>query len=250
MENSASVNAVALKLPPFWTTQPEIWFAQCEAQFLLRNVTVDDTKFAYIISSLDSTSAAEVSDIILHPPRFDKYDLLKNALIKAFGRTQEEKDAALLQIAGLGDRKPSALLRHMKSLNSDPATLFRALFLSQLPVEVRRVLAVNTTATIEILADEADHIMAAGRQLPPMNTVDGKNFDNVSAFGQQKKTRTDVQRFSRNNGTNLAQVGLDANGVCAYHVRFNADSVRCITGCRYAKHVTPTVSGNASTGRR
>ena len=87
MENSASVNAVALKLPPFWTNQPEIWFAQCEAQFLLRNVTVDDTKFAYIVSSLDSTSAGEVSDIILHPPGLVKYDLLKNALIKAFGRT-------------------------------------------------------------------------------------------------------------------------------------------------------------------
>jgi hypothetical protein len=247
MENSASVNAVALKLPPFWTTQPEIWFAQCEAQFLLCNVMVDDTKFAYIVSSLDSTSAAEVSDIMLHPPALAKYDILKNALIKAFGRTQEEKDAAILQIAGLGDRKPSALLRHMKSLNSDPATLFRALFHSQLPVEVRRVLAVNTTATIETLADEADHIMAAGRQFPAMSTVDdhGKNFDNVSAFGQLRKTRTDVLCFSRNNGTNLAQAGLDANGV-----RFNADAVRCITGCRYAKHVTTTVSGNASTGRR
>ena len=37
----ANENAVALKLPPFWISQPRVWFQQAEAQFALRNITAD-----------------------------------------------------------------------------------------------------------------------------------------------------------------------------------------------------------------
>ena len=39
------VNAVAIKLPTFWTAQPNIWFTQAEAQFHIKNVTQDITKY-------------------------------------------------------------------------------------------------------------------------------------------------------------------------------------------------------------
>ena len=42
-----TANAVALKLPSFWTSQPAVWFIQAEAQFTLRNITADETKYAY-----------------------------------------------------------------------------------------------------------------------------------------------------------------------------------------------------------
>ena len=44
---------------------------------------------------------------------------IKKALLSAFGKTQAQKDAELLNISGLGDRKPTALLRHLESLNND-----------------------------------------------------------------------------------------------------------------------------------
>ena len=68
---------------------------------------------------------------------------MKAALIRAFGKTQAEKDQALLGLNGLGDRKPSELLQHMQNLNADPATLFKALFLAQLPPNVRRILSTS-----------------------------------------------------------------------------------------------------------
>ena len=40
----AAVESVAIKLPTFDPMDPELWFVQCEAQFALKNVTVDQTK--------------------------------------------------------------------------------------------------------------------------------------------------------------------------------------------------------------
>ena len=46
-------NAVSLKLPAFWTSQPKVWFQQSEAQFAWRNITADDTKYYYVVAALD-----------------------------------------------------------------------------------------------------------------------------------------------------------------------------------------------------
>ena len=83
-----------------------------------------------------SVSTAErVQNAVLDPPE-NPYNAMK-----AVGKTQAEKDQTLLGLNCLGDRKPSELLQHMQNLNADPATLFKALFLAQLPPDVWRILA-------------------------------------------------------------------------------------------------------------
>ena len=100
--------------------------------------------------------------MILNPPA-QPYDELKAALIAAFGKSQPEKDQELLNLNGLGDRKPSELLQHMKNLNVDPNTLFKALFLAQLPPVIRRILATSAKTDIGELAIEADRITEVSR---------------------------------------------------------------------------------------
>ena len=134
----ATVNATAVKLPSFWQGNPEVWFRQVESVFTIRNraVTVQQTKFEYVIQALDNNTAERVQNIILDPPE-NPYDAIKTALVKAFRRMQAEKDQELLNLNGLGDKKPSKLLQYMKNLNADPNTLFKALFLAQLPPDFR-----------------------------------------------------------------------------------------------------------------
>ena len=78
--------------------------------------------------------ADRVQAVILSPPE-EPYDMLKAALIDAFGKTQAQKDQDVLNINGLGDKKPSELLQHIRNLYANLATLVKAFFLAQLPTE-------------------------------------------------------------------------------------------------------------------
>ena len=158
---AVGLNAVSVKLPKFWPDDPEVWFVRVEAQLRSRSVTQDQTKFDYVIAALDNATAAEVKSILLNPPEEDKYGTLKTALLGAFGKSQTQKDAELLNISGLGDRTPSSLLRKLESLNNDAETLRRAFFLAQLPSQVRSILALQDFEDIHELAKAADRIVEA-----------------------------------------------------------------------------------------
>ena len=221
----AAISAVSIKLPPFWTTRPEVWFRQVEAQFATRNpaITIDLTKFNHVVAALDNVTAGEVEAIILSPPVDEKYEALKTALIGAFGKTQASKDMELLSLSGLGDRKPSSLLRHMESLNADPRTLLRALFLAQLPMEVRRVLAGSSTAALKDLAREADAIMEAG----------STGFSATGISVVHKPTSSPTSTTPRE--------------LCFYHTKFGKEARKCTQrGCKMA-HLVSSSASNLST---
>ena len=45
-------NAVALKLPAFWVDHPRVWLQQAEAQFALKHITADVTKYYYVVPAV------------------------------------------------------------------------------------------------------------------------------------------------------------------------------------------------------
>ena len=246
---AAGIQAVALKLPEFWTDKPEVWFARVEAQFGTKGITQDDTKFNYLVSSLDNTTAGEVEAVLIHPPGADKYNTLKKALLQAFGRTQAQKDSELLSLTGLGDAKPTALLRRLKSLNSDTATLFRAHFLALLPSEVRAVLAGQEITDLEDLAKAADRIVEARRT--------DATIAAVNPTGSTPRVRTPAYATRRQGGPSGDS---PSQHICQYHIKWGAEARSCRPWCLLngqhrpaqsptsATRTTPT-SGNFQAGR-
>lgn len=114
--STATIDRVAIKIPPFWAHYPELWFRQVENQFALSGITSDDTKFHYITGNLKARYAADVRDILFNPPVTRRYQLLKTELIRRLGTSQEKKLRQLLEHEEIGDRKPSQFLRHLRGL--------------------------------------------------------------------------------------------------------------------------------------
>ena len=250
--NQQSVQAVSLKLPEFWPDDPEVWFARVEAQFATRGIQQDATRFDYIVSTLDNSTASEVKAVVLHPPNENKYDAIKCALLAAFSKSQAQKDAELLSLSGLGDRKPSALLRRIRSLNNDAETLRRALFLAQLPSDVRGVLAGQDIQDLDELVRAADRIIEARQFGSPhavcgMKTVDNDFVDAPSVSGLRK--RSQLLHAASNSPKKSSPT---SSFVCHFHLTYGPEARKCRPGCLFAQMKSSSAllsSGNEVAGR-
>ena len=92
----AHVQAVSLKLPPYWPNDLQIWFPEVEAQFATRGIAAQRTRFDYVVANLTAPDiATERRDLILRPPEENPYDVLKPQLIK---RTADSEQRRLQQL--------------------------------------------------------------------------------------------------------------------------------------------------------
>ena len=155
---AAAVHAVSLKLPMFLASRPDVWFQQTEAQFALRNITDSTTKYYYLLTALDPVVAERM---VALTPCEDKYTYLKGKLMEVYDLTDDQKADRLLDLAGLGDWKPSQLCAHIQSLAVGQNALLRRIFLRQLPEDVRVQVAALDEDNLPALAHKADVIVAA-----------------------------------------------------------------------------------------
>ena len=77
------IAAVGIKLPDFWPGDSELWFAQAEAQFSIRRITDERTKYSHVVATLGKEYATDVRDLLLQPPTTQPYSTLKEALIRS-----------------------------------------------------------------------------------------------------------------------------------------------------------------------
>ncbi len=205
-------NAVSLKLPTFWTKQPKVWFAQAEAQFALRNITVDDTKYHYVVAALDQEVASSVLNILAAPPANNKYDALKARLTSTYDLSEYERINQIIDMPSLGDEKPSVLMNKMLALMDDitPGPFLRCHFLRRLPEDIRCILVSSGTKDCRDLAKMADQLWEARQS--------GANA---------------VSKASRR----------PRGGLCFYHERFGDRANRCVPPCSFK-------SGNGPAGRQ
>ena len=167
---SRSISTVAIKLPQYWAAQPSLWFAQVEAQFILRGITQDSTKYHHVVAALSPEAALDVSDILTRPPTANKYTKLKAVLVDRSSASTHQRLHQLIATEELGDRKPSQLLRAMRRLlgpDHMDDSLLRELFLQRLPTHTQMVLAASTAdVPLDDLADMADRVMDVAPTVP------------------------------------------------------------------------------------
>ena len=167
-------NAIAVKLPHFWTINPEIWFHQAEAQFAWRYVVSEETKYYHVLAALDQNTAQCLLDLLSNPPAATKYTAIKQHLLSTFALSETDRAAKLLNMPPLGDRKPSALMDEMLVLlgNHQACFIFKHLFLQHMPDDIRITLASEQTDDLRRLAQKADALWLAQLQTPELCKVE------------------------------------------------------------------------------
>ncbi len=217
----ATEHAVSLKLPTFWLSQPEVWFAQTEAQFALRGDTADETKYFYVLTALDQDTATRLINLIGHPPTSDKYKTLKDRLISTFGLAERERASRLLHFRPLGDSKPSALMDEMLALlgNHTPCPLFDQLFLERLPEDIH----------IQLVDAKVEDPCELARRAHALSSTRSMGAYAVNT----------VQRKQAPAGKKLPKPwGLtpDPNRLCYYHRTFGEAARQCRQPCTWPEN--------------
>ena len=271
------VSSISVKLPPYWPSDPALWFSQVEAQFTTRGVTAELTKYAYVVGSLQPEVAQEVRDLLINRPIEEPYTTLKTALIKRTSVSEQQRIHQLLTTEELGDRKPTQFLRRMQQLLGDKTlepTIMKQLFLQRLPTNIQLILAPNKdTMDIASLAKLADNILEVApthTTLPALATVVPQPQPSTSAQSTElselrelvSQLTTTINTFSRKftpsrtshdsrcrsrspspipahrNDSTTSQ--HPRSPVCWYHSKFGASAKKCSPPCSYTSRSSPS----------
>lgn len=268
-----AVDRVAVRLPPFWPEDPEVWFAQAEAQFHISGIKDDTTKFYQVIAQLENRYARELKDLIKNPPTENKYEKLKTQLIKRLSSSRELQISQLLAGEELGDRKPSQFLRHLQTLAADGVTeeFMRGMWSNRLPTHVQAIIVSQKGSTLEEVAELADKIceiapapamqVASTALMPTPSTSSSTPVHNNNAFDSMlqkldglisSRIQMELQRlqiaqlsiqdgrprFRRNStrspGRYRSRSQSRSRGMCWYHYNFGDKARKCTSPCNYA----------------
>jgi len=215
-------NAVSIKLPQFWPETPEFWFIQTEAQFALRGIKDENTKYSYVVSAIDQDVAKRVMDFIKTPPNINRYEEFKKRLLSTYCLSESERAQKLLNMPELGDEKPSKLMHNMQVLLGDhqPCFLFRELFLQKMPENIKTALVSMQITNCRKLATAADELF---------NSQSNLETNAVRAFPQH---------------TAKATVKKNRSGFCYFHEKFGDKAFKCQFPCSFKR------SGNDKADRQ
>lgn len=261
---STDLRKINLKVPPFSTDDPEIWFALLEGQFDNFDITDDKIKFNNVISNLDITLAKAVKDIIIKPPALNRYEKIKSELIRRLCASHEKKVKQLLNHEELGDRKPSQFLRHLLDLAgpSIPEDFVQSIWTSRLPKNLQTVLASQTSQTLEQLADLADRIQEIAAPCSVAATSAGPSHSGpTSEIAELRKMvehlalkldehtrrsnergRSRERRRSKSRSNTRSESSYRLYPVCWYHSKFGSRASSCIKPCDFNKAKNSTGS--------
>jgi len=235
----AAVNVVAVKLPEFWTEDPDVWFYQAECAFNRARITASHTKYEHVVMKLPAAVSISVRSLLLSVT--PDTETLKGKLVADYGRTKWQRAFALLDHPDIGDRRPSRLMGDMLALlptGEEPNTVFLALFLRRLPASMRDHLAAGNFNTPAEMATHADLLWDARAtqslavvEVPSVAAISGREGSPRDARGRSP----DRRQFQRGKGGGRGRGGRrQTPGVlCHAHKKFGADAYSCFPPCSW-----------------
>lgn len=252
---------VQVRLPPFWTKNPRSWFCQVEAQFHLRRISTQLSRYYHVVSHLPIELVDELDDVLSLPPPEDAYDNLKATILRRTSESEGSRLRQLLTTEELGDRRPTQLLHRMRQLIGGRSldthdSLLRELFIQRLPPGMRMILASAAEMSLDKLAEMADKIaehsvpaissLASAPPAPQVSSLEAKIEELTAAIHALQSPEHDRWRSphrltparrsssqARSPRRNRSPSSTRQDGICWYHQRFGEEARNCQSPCHW-----------------
>ncbi|XP_017464639.1 PREDICTED: uncharacterized protein LOC108358028 [Rhagoletis zephyria] len=230
----------SIKPPVFCKQRPDLYFLQMESSFAITRVKSDETKYHYVISSLDAEAIMQIADIVSNPSATEKYEAVKKALIAEFTDSDQRKIRKLIKESELGDLKSTQLLKRMKALARDKLSddVLNSLWLKRLPDNVRAVISIGTGDSAE-MARQADQMM---EMLSFSNVATIQSEVGLSKQVERLQSQIDELRLSRTSRAGNKDPTARSRSrsrprfpFCKYHWRFGAKANKCIEPSQFKR---------------
>ena len=160
MSDTEEVNAVAIKPPKFLESSVSGWFAILEAQFHLRRVTNETTKFYSVIAALPAEVVSRLNSNATDPTR-TSYDELKQKVLGIYEKTKPEMLDKIMQNTAMTGR-PSIYLQELMSTAEKIGVsddIVRHKFIQALPSTISPVIASQGDLELPRLGKLADEML-------------------------------------------------------------------------------------------
>ena len=241
--SSLSVSTVSVKLPEWWPDNARLWFIQAEAQFNLRGIKDQKTKFWHVVATIDNATASRLEDILVNPPAENPYDAIKTRLVGAYTPSTYQQMERLADVCGLGDRRPSQLLDDLLALAVGTckegcdrhvdccfSPFLRFLFLRSLPEAMRNSLVQHGSLDLRRLAAMADDVWH-GSSRPTVCEVqpaDEAVVEPTVAVVAPQERASATKKKKKKQSTSDAPASW-----CNLHRRFGDRAYRCRQPCDF-----------------
>lgn len=244
---SRDLSRVAVKIPTFWRKNVNVWFTQLDSQFITCNISSQVTKYHYVLAALETEIVEQILDLVSKPLSSTPYDDLRKRLISEFEESEDRKTKKLLTELTLGDGKPTALLRQMRSLAGARVTdeFLRTMFLQRLPTSVRSILATSSDP-LDNLAAMADKIVdinsqnsylsdtvCANSTTSQIETLTQQLQQLVTTVNELKESRQERRFRFRSRSRSRNRPEAHQSGHCWYHNNFGENARKCVQPCTY-----------------
>ena len=239
LAKAMEIFATSIKPPQFSTANPQVWFANLEAQFSISSIKVGTTKLQHVVAALP----ANVNDIFRHitcKSSFEDgdYDKLKSEIIAYFGESKKQRTDQILEMEQMGDRTPSQFWLALKAKAFDLTMTDDLLFhcwLKRLPAEIQsNVSGLKSKYSIEELLVVANDMYEQSKSNASVaaiaNNQHSHNCCSVTPSRSSSPKRNPSPRrrsFSSNRGRPQNNGYQEDGPYCWYHYTFGKRAHKC-----------------------
>jgi len=234
------------RLPNFWTHSPHEWFLHADAVFANQRIRNDTLRVNHVLAALNEEAVKAVSDLI---GLNSSYATLKDRLISTFSVPQSTRFRTIIEPGGMGDRRPSQMLRDMRAVlpNTLGDTALREFWLQKLPQNIRAIVSGLDGALADV-ADRADRVMEASSSrdvFGVQSSITDERFRAMEAailslttqisnlLTAQQSRNNSGYRHNRSRSKSHTQNSQNNPKWCSYHTQYGADARHCKQPCSF-----------------